>query len=278
MLAPGSCAWQKVQAYSSSPTFSWATVARPAGLYNFSIWARDASSAGSAGDSLGTWDAYTTLQYNLQSTACSSVAAASSPNGTAAAGTPVSISGSATGCTSPRYQFWMLAPGSQTWQKVLAYSTAANFSWSTGGLPPGAYTFSIWTRDANSPGKAGNSLGTWDAYTSLTFHLTSTPCSSLTASSNPAGSAAAGTPVSITGTAAGCPNPQYQFWILSPGAQTWTLAIAYSSSQTFSWTTTGKPAGVYRLSVWARDASSYGKAGNSLGRWDAYVALTYTLT
>src|SRR4029077_1991831 len=158
------------------------------------------------------------------------------------------------------------------------YSSSSSFGWSTTGLPPGAYSFSIWARDASSPGKAGNSLGTWDAYTTLTYQLTSTPCAGLTATSSPPGSASAGTPVSITGNATGCPNPQYEFWVLSPGSQTWSLAKAYPATATFNWATTGKPAGLYHFSIWTEDASSYGNFGNSLGRWDAYIAITYSLT
>jgi hypothetical protein len=65
---------------------------------------------------------------------------------------------------------------------------------------------------------------------------------------------------------------------LPPGSTTWQAAQPYSSSATFSWSTTGRAAGKYQFSVWARDASSGGKAGDSLGTWDAYTAIVYTLT
>jgi hypothetical protein len=56
------------------------------------------------------------------------------------------------------------------------------------------------------------------------------------------------------------------------------LAQAYSTSASFNWTTTGKPAGTYRFSVWARDASSAGTSSNSFGTWDTYNSSQYTLT
>jgi hypothetical protein len=65
----------------------------------------------------------------------------------------------------------------------------------------------------------------------------------------------AGTVVTITGSASGCPSPRYEFWILAPGGN-WTIVQAYSSSNAFYWYTSGKPAGTYYYSVWVRDASS----------------------
>jgi hypothetical protein len=44
-----------------------------------------------------------------------------------------------------------------------------------------------------------------------------------------------------------------------------------------NWPTTGKAKGVYNLQVWVRDLSSAGAFGDSLGRWDAYVPIKYSL-
>src|SRR5438034_551814 len=48
----------------------------------------------------------------------------------------------------------------------------------------------------------------------------------------------------------------YQFWILPPGSSTWQVKQAYSSSNTFTWDTTGLNGGKYFYTAWARDASS----------------------
>jgi hypothetical protein len=85
--------------------------------------------------------------------------------------------------------------------------------------------------------------------------------------------------VTFTGTASGCPNPQYQFWLLAPNSTTWTIAQPYSSTSTFSWDTTGQTIGAWRYTVWTRDASSAGTSCGSLGCFDAYSPATnYTLT
>jgi hypothetical protein len=275
---PGAGCCQLAQAYGTSATYNWPTTGLTSGTYTFAVWVRDANSSGAFGNGLGRYDAATTLTYTLSPLACTGVTAASSPPTTSAAGTPVSITGSAPSCPNPRYQFWVLYPRSQTWQRAQAYSINATFSWNTTQQPAGTYNFSIWARDASSAGTSGNVLGTWDSTTTLQYTLTSTPCTGISASSSPSGTAAKPTPVAITGSASNCPSPEYEFWILYPGSQTWQLAQGYSSRMTFNWSTTSAPTGTYHFSIWTRDASSTGTAGNALGRWDAYVALTYVLT
>jgi hypothetical protein len=83
--------------------------------------------------------------------------------------------------------------------------------------------------------------------------------------------------VTISAVASGCPTPLYAFWILAPGSSTWQLVQGYGSKPTISWITTGKPAGSYHFSVWARDVASGGTAGNALGRWDSYSSSSYQL-
>jgi len=271
MLAPGSQTWQVVQGYSGGANFNWNTAGAAQGTYKFIIKARDLGSSGTAGSSTGSWDVYTVPSYTLTSTHCASVTAATSPSGTATGGTPVTITGNATGCPNPRYQFEMLKPNSQTWLVVQLYSSTNMFNWNTQGAAAGNYKFIVKARDASS-------ASGWDAYISIPYTLTSTPCTSVTATSSPAGTTTTGTPVTITGTTAGCPNPQYLFQMLTPGSQTWQIVQGYSSSNTFSWNTTAAAKGTYKFIVMVRDASSAGTAGNSLASWDAYVLISYTLT
>jgi len=263
--------------YSTNATFIWNTTGLSGGTYYFSVWAQDTRSQGVYSNSFGRYDAAVVLTYTLSNT-CSSVAGSGAPTSPRPLGTPVTISGAATGCTSPLYEFFMLYPGSQTWQLVQPYSPGAGYSWSTSGKPAGTYSFSIWARDASGPGANITTLGRWDAYAMLQYQMTVSPCSGVTASGLPAGSAPAGTAVAITAMATGCMNPQYEFFVLYPGSQTWLLARGYSSSPTYSWSTGGKPKGTYQYSVWARDASSPGANSTPLGTWDAYTMLPYTLT
>jgi hypothetical protein len=283
VLYPGSSTWKLAQSYSAnSATYNWDTSSKPPGVYHFSIWARDAGSNGTSSNSLGSWDAYTTLQYTLPVwpyTPCPTANERYSPSPPQVSGTRVDwvffVDNFA--CPNPRFQLWILAPG-KSWQVVQAYSASDRYSWDTLGLFAGDYYFAVWSRDASSPGAYSSSLGSWDAYTTVRYTLTSVPCSSVSASSTPTSPQAVGTPVVVTGFAFGCPHPDYEFWVLAPGSTIWHLAQSFSTSATFDWSTVGRAAGTYRFSVWTRDASSTGRAGNSLGTWDATTAISYTLT
>jgi hypothetical protein len=279
------------QAYSTNAKFNWDTTMGIGGLYYLSLWARDASSTGISGDSLGKWDAYKATTYYLKPTPCTSVTVTSSPPNTAVAGTLVTITGTAAGCPHPLFNFWMLAPGSKTWVGCAQCyyggpGLSVTFRFDTTGLPAapaGIYNFSVWARDVSSMavngGTSGDSLGRWDTYKAIQYSVTSTPCTSLSVTTSPPSPASPGTLVIITGSASGCPYPRYRFWMLAPGSSTWQLVQNYYvTSAAFSWVTTGRAAGTYRFSVWARDNSSTGRYGNSLGTWDAYSAITYTLT
>ena len=272
LLPAGSQTWLLARQYAAGDTFTWDSAGKPTGTYKFSVWARDAASPGMTSTTLGTWDASTMLDYRL-ALPCTAANASEMPSGAAPGGTAVAITASAVGCPNPLYEFFVMYPGTQTWLLAQAYSASPTYSWSTLGKPAGVYKYSIWARDASSAGTTNTALGSWDAYTTVTFTLTSASCATVTATS----ASSPGT-VAVRGSASGCPNPLYEFWILPPGSQTWLLAHAYSSNATFTWNTVGKAKGQYEFSVWARDASSAGATSTILGKWDAYAMLAYTLS
>jgi len=120
--------------------------------------------------------------------------------------------------------------------------------------------------------------GASELWSTLQSHFVG--CTSVSESANPTPPVQAGTLVTITASGM-CPNasPEYEFWILSPGASLYTLVQAYSPSTTLSWNTASDGPGTYRINVWVKDSSGQGVSGNPYGRWDAYNAnLTYTLT
>src|SRR6202011_4791557 len=109
-----------------------------------------------------------------------------------------------------------------SWTMAQAYSTSNTLSWSTASKAPGAYQVAVWARDASSAGASSNSLGAWDVAASRPFTVTT--CTGLGLSGAPASATTVGTSVTFTAAAAGCPNPSpvYQFWVLAPGATSWT--------------------------------------------------------
>src|SRR5216683_1746122 len=277
ILAPGST-WQVVQAYSSSATFTWNTSGKLAGSYLISVWVRDSASPGSTSTTLGSFDAFAGgTAYTLTPASCTSVTNSATPASPSAAGTAITFTAVAAGCPNPRYQFWILAPGSSTWTVLQAFSTTATYNWNTTGKANGTYRISVWARDASSAGTTSNSLGSFDAFAPGLAYALNLPCTSGKVTSSPPATAAAGTSITFNGTASGCPNPLYEYWVLAPGATTWQVAQAYSSSATFAWNTSGKAAGTYQFSVWVRDSSSPGAIDTSLGRFDAFVGIGYTV-
>jgi spore germination protein YaaH len=268
LLPPGG-SWSLVQRYSANAVYNWNTTGLPPGTYTFSVWARDANSPGINGVSPTTYDAFNTLPYQLTAAPCTAMSATASPPTTQPAGTTITISGSATGCPSPNYQFWIRPPGG-AWTVAQAYSANANFAWHTTGSGLGSYTFSVWARDASSLGTGGVAPHTYDAFAGLPYSLTQPSCSGATASAAPAATGYLNSLTTITGSVATCPNPLYEFWIKYPNG-TWTLAQAYSASPTLNWNTTGAPAGTYLISVWARDLGSPSSH-------DSFSTLPYSLT
>jgi hypothetical protein len=270
-----------VQPYSSANTAAWNTAGLTAGNYLYTVWARDSGSAGTYCSSLGCNDKYyPATTYALTGRPCSSVTDSAAPISPQMSGTTVTFTAGASGCSNPLYQFWILPPGSSTWQIARAYSSSSTFNWTTSGLPGGSYTYTVWARDATSSGTFCSSLGCNDKYyPATTYTLTAQPCTSVSDSAAPGSPQASGTSVTFTASSTGCPNPLYQFWILAPGSTTWQIAKAYSSSPTFTWNTAGLPAGTYIYTVWARDSGSMGTFCSSLGCNDKYFPGTgYTLS
>jgi hypothetical protein len=256
ILAPGG-GWTIAQAYSANAAFTWNTTT-PIGTYRYSVWARDASSA--AG-----YDAFAPgAAYTLTTMACTSAAASAAPASPQTSGTTITITATASTCPNPRYEFWIQAAGG-SWTLAQGYASNATFSWNTTGMLAGTSRYSVWVRDASS-GAGYDAFVPGTAYT-----LTSTPCTSPSASAMPTSPQAHGTTITITASASSCANALYEFWVQAPGGS-WTVVRGYSTNASFTWDTTGLPAGVYRYSVWVRDS------GSAAG-YDSFVPGTaYTLT
>ena len=95
---------------------------------------------------------------------CTGVTISAAPPSPQTSGATVTFTAAASGCPHPLYQFWILAPGSTTWQVAQAYSAAATFTWITVGRPAGKYLYTVWVRDSGSNGTSCGSLGCEDAY------------------------------------------------------------------------------------------------------------------
>jgi hypothetical protein len=160
-----------------------------------------------------------------------------SPPSPSSVGAVVTVTAHATGCPDPVYHFDVLAPGATSYQMVQDYSTSPSLTWSTTGLAPGIYRFSVWARDAASSGTYGNSSGRWDAYDNDTVYSLTASCSAVGVSGAPSSLVGAGVAVTLTAHASGCSNPLYHFDVLAPGATNYQMVQDYSTSPSLTWNT-----------------------------------------
>jgi hypothetical protein len=265
--APGG-SWTILQAYGPASSTAWNTTGLATGTYYFDAWAKQ------SGSSVGTFEAHLAPNptYTLQippPPPCTSVTwNPPTPAAPQKPGASVTFSAIATGCSNPVYEFWVQAPGGP-WTVFQAYGSAGSASWNTTGLATGTYYF-----DAHV--KQSGSSASWEAHLSPnpTYALQAgPPCTSVTWSApSPASPQKAGTPVTFSASASGCPDAIYEFWIQAPGGA-WTILQAYSTSSTATWNTTGLAPGTYNCDVWVKESGS-------TADWEAHLAPnpTYTLS
>ncbi|HEY0829507.1 MAG TPA: glycosyl hydrolase family 18 protein [Candidatus Dormibacteraeota bacterium] len=275
MRPASSSTWQMIQAYSSNPTLHWSTTGKSAGGYYIGVWARDASGNGIISTPTGGVDVYISIPMTLASP-CSGVSLTASPTSPVAVGKVVTLTAGTAGCANPLYEFWMRSAASSTWQMIQAYSTNPTLQWSSAGKPDGIYYLGVWARDASGSGIVTTSSGGVDVYMSIPITIFS-PCTAVSLSASPPSPVKVGTAVAATATAAGCPNPVYEFWMRPVTSSTWQMIQAYSNNPTLHWSTTGKPAGGYYIGVWARDASSSGVVSTGSGGVDVFISIPMSL-
>ena len=103
------------------------------------------------------------MAINLTNSPCTVLAASTAPGSPQTQGTTILITATSTCPSGALYQFWLLAPGSTTWQIVQPYSFSNQFTWFTSNAS-GTYRWSVWVRDNSSPGTTSSSLGREDQF------------------------------------------------------------------------------------------------------------------
>jgi len=259
--------WTVLQAFSSASSATWDTTGLATGTYSFDAWAKQSGSGAS------TFEAHLSPNptYTLQvAPPCTAVAwnppSPASPHPPRAS---VTVSATASGCPDPLYEFWIQAPGG-SWTVLQAYGATSSVTWNTTGLASATYYFDAWVKQSGSS-------ASWEAHLAPnpTYILQTPappPCTSVTWNApSPAAPQPPGAQVTLSGTASGCTNPQYEFWIQPPGGS-WTVLQAYGTASSATWNTTGQPTGTYYFDIWVR------QSGSSAG-WEAHLSPnpTYSL-
>jgi hypothetical protein len=216
--------------------------------------------------------------YVTPGTPCSSVSLTANPPSPQISDTEIYFFGSAVGCPTPMYEFWMRPASQSNWQMVQAYGLSS-FAWFSGGAPTGTVYFGVWARDAAS-------TAAYDTFTSIPYQVTVVPCSSVSITASPASPQDANTTITFAATAANCLMPKYQF-LMRTASGPWQVILGYDQGQYFPpfhepppcgptgsgcyyWSTSGAPAGTYYFGVWAKDRSS-------TAAYDAVASMPYTI-
>jgi spore germination protein YaaH len=151
------------------------------------------------------------------------------------AGSTISFTASSTGCSAPRYAFWLERPQG-TWTLMQGFG-GPSFQLKTAGWAPGTYAVHVW---ANTQGSGHDAIGS--------STVTLSGCTSASVSPvNP--NLPVGSTLSLTAGSAGCPNPLYEFWVQSPGGA-WSLLRGFGGPA-FAWSTAGLAPGTYTIHAWA---------------------------
>ena len=242
-------AWSQLQAAPVSATCPWTPAT--AGPYLLSVTALDGATDLEV--SAASWYVVTA------GVPLTGVTLTPSPAAPQPAHTVITLTANATGGTNVQYQFWIYDPAAApAWSQLQTYSTSADCTWTPASAGP--YLLSVTALD----GAGGLEVNAtcWYAVTGGAA-LTGVTLTPSLAAPQPVN-----TPITLTASAMGGTNVQYQFWVYNPAATpAWSQLQAYSASAACLWTPAS--AGPYLQSVTAQD----GVTGNEVGQ-----TLWYTIS
>ncbi len=188
---------------------------------------------GGSDDGLALWDVAPPL---------SAIAVSPTGNTPLVVNTPVTFTAVATGGYNLEYQFWIYNPAANPkWSQLQAYSNSATCVWTP--ATAGNYMLAATAWDENTGATVSQNIG---------YDVINAPLTAVTFTTNPVLEQLVNTPVTISATATGGANVQYQFWSYNPAATpAWSPLQAFSGQATCVWTP--QTAGSYLLSVTAQD-------------------------
>ncbi len=164
-------------------------------------------------------------------------------------GTAITWTATAVGGRWPlQYKFYRYKNG-VGWAMVQDYSTSRTYTWTPTEDDSGTYTVQVWVKSRGS----ANPQDAWRNSTAMTIP---NPIVFQSITTNRTSPMPCGGDVIWTANVTGGQAPlQYQFWRYKNGVG-WTMAQAYSTTKTYTWSTTCADAGTYTVQVWVRNAGS----------------------
>ena len=238
-VQPQGGSWTLERRYGAA-SWTWNTAGLAPGTYELGVWARQ---LGSGRD----YDAYGFTTFVVRPSGCASAGTVSDLAPPQTSGATVTFTASSSGCSSPQYQFWLLAPGG-TWTVERPYGPSTSWAWNTTGLGAGNYQVGVWARQTGS-------TSAYDSFSVSTYWISpGAGCVTTGLSVSAVSPQVVGATITFTPQQSGCTN-QYKFWILPPGGS-WQVVQPYGTGATWTWSTAGYPAGTYEVGVWEGSSST----------------------
>jgi hypothetical protein len=170
------------------------------------------------------------------------------PPGPSDPGEPVRFAAAADDGVAREFRFVLRSPAGE-WSVVRDWAEVSAWSWETAAAAPGVYYVRLDTRGAGS----GEDR---DAARIVAYRILPVPSTGVTLEANPAQSAAAGTPVTLTASGiGGSGSYEFRFWLRSASG-TWAVVQAYSTRNTWLWDTASAAPGPYFVQVDVRSETS----------------------
>ena len=251
LLNVGTGAWSVLRDYAASNQATWTPTAT--GNYIMQVWARRVGTTAM----YEVWGGTPTLSVARTTPRVTALTADTSlPTHT---GTTITwtarVKGGNTGPLHYQFVRYSVADG---WSIVKPYSTSNKYTWEPAWGSEGQYSLQVWVRN-------GGSTALYDAWLGTNmFEIKRAPLQLTLGNAFPVPPR---TPVNVT---ARVPDDtatfEYQFYLYNRGTGTWSLARAYDTANSFTWTPSAT--GTYLLQVWARRVGS-------VAQYDVWSATDY---
>jgi RHS repeat-associated protein len=235
-------AWTLLRDFNTSQTYTWTPT--QTGDYTISVHARE------VGSTIGYLSSTGGLYYGIRTSPITGVTLTPSPASPQPVNTPITLTATATGGTTPQYKFFVKRAGN-AWQTQQDYSTTSTCTWTPSIAD--YYRLRVYVRES------GSSMD-YDQMAETTYYVGTTPLTGVTLTANPS-ACTPNTAVTLTATPTGGAAPRYVFYVNTDKLND------LSTSNTCAWTPTAT--GTYYLSVFVRET------GNDSGPIDAMGSLTY---
>ena len=248
--------WHVERDWATSHQFVWTPSTSGSG-YQIRVWARSAANNGDVPE------AQDTVSYAISgSSIVTTLSITSDKASPQPAGTAITWTAVATGGTAPLQYKWLFWNGGSS-EDLTGWTTSHTFTWTPIYGNPN-YAMRAWVRSAD------NTSDTPEAEDDEPFPTTGPgPATAVTLSSSHQSPQPASTTVTWTATpTGGVPQQEYKWLIFDGGV--WTVAVNWTTSNTFGWTPTRSDPH-YKIGVWVRSSGNTNDAAETSTSSDWYA-------